>query len=83
MILPQRLCFFGARIANTLPRAHEYFVFADFMILSHVFAVHVDPATRTLGEVVWICGSEHGIAAASFREFWDAYLADQMEAALI
>jgi hypothetical protein len=70
------------RIATTLPHADEYFAFADFMIMSHVFAVRVTPASRSLGEVVWICGAEHGIAAASFSEFWEAYLSDPWEAVL-
>jgi hypothetical protein len=71
------------RIATTLAHADEYFAFADFMIMSHVFAVRVAPASRSLGEVVWICASEYGIAAASFSEFWEGYLADPWEAVLI
>ena len=71
------------RIATTLPHADEYFAFADYMIMSHVFAVYIAPESGALGEVIWISGSEHGIAAKSFRDFWDAYLEDPMEAVQI
>jgi hypothetical protein len=70
-------------IATTLPHADEYFAFADFMIMSHVFAVRIRPASRSLGEVVWICGAKYGIAAASFSEFWNRYLSDPWEAVFI
>ena len=71
------------QIATALPNADEYLVFADFMIMSHVFAVHVDPTSRLMGQVIWISGSDHGVAATSFRAFWEAYLADQWDAVSI
>jgi hypothetical protein len=71
------------RIAETLPNANEYFAFADFMIMFHVFAVYIAPDSSALGEIIWISGSEHGIAAKSFRDFWGAYLNDPMEAVQI
>ena len=71
------------RISTTLPNADEYFAFADYMIMSHVFAVHVLSGSGALGEIIWISGSEHGIAAKSFRDFWGAYLKDPMEAVQI
>lgn len=66
-------------IAQALPDAEAYFVFADYMIWSHVFAVRA-PAVEgaALGPVVWICGSEYGVAAPTFADFWEHYLRDPL-----
>jgi hypothetical protein len=71
-------------ITKTLPHATSYFAFADYMMWSHVFAVRVtDEVSGTLGPVVWVCGSEYGLAAQSFAAFWERYLADPLDAVIV
>ena len=71
-------------IANTLPDANTYFVFADWMIWSHVFAVKAPAAEGgVLGPVVWICGSEHGVVAPTLADFWERYLVDPEDAVIV
>ena len=62
------------RIGHTLPKAAEYFVFADAMIWSQVLAVRVAWGAAT--EVVWISGSSFASVAPSFETFWERYLAE-------
>ena len=62
------------QIDRALPRASEYFAFADAMIWSHVFAVRIAEGAPT--EVVSICGSSFTSVAPTFSAFWQRFLAD-------
>jgi hypothetical protein len=59
---------------STLPHAAEYFVFADAMVWSQVFAVRMAPNVPT--EAVWISGSTFASVAPTFEAFWERYLVD-------
>jgi hypothetical protein len=57
-----------------LPNAAQYFVFADAMIWSQVFAVRIAAGAAT--EVFWISGASFSSVAPTFETFWELYLAE-------
>jgi SMI1 / KNR4 family (SUKH-1) len=61
-------------IANTLPNAERYFVIADFMLSSNVFAIRLSDDASKETPVVVICGDSHTQIADSFTEFGEIYL---------
>jgi len=65
------------RAAAALPQAtREYFVFADYMIFSHVYAVRLS-AEGEGDQVLWVLDTEHQAEIApSFEAFLRAYAND-------
>ena len=70
-----------------LPGARDYFVFADYLISSHLYAVRLARVRGTSGtddgdRVLWVIPALHGIGAAyaevagSFAEFLHDYVRD-------
>ena len=70
-------------LAGTVPSAAEFFVFADSMIHSHVFAVRLTPGAPEAGPVLWLCDPHVGEAAETFTAFWERYLRDPREAVMV
>jgi hypothetical protein len=62
-------------IRNTLPNAERYFVIADFMLTSHVYAIRLSAKVSEATPVVCICGDHHTQISGSFTEFGETYLA--------
>lgn len=62
------------RIGTALPRAVEYFVFADAMVWSQVFAVRLASGAAT--EVMWISGTSFAAVVPTFEAFWERYLVE-------
>ena len=63
-------------IESTLPEVHSYFVFADFLIWSHVYAVRLSPDPHTSNTVILIANSQYWrLLASSFGEFFSRYAA--------
>jgi hypothetical protein len=69
-------------IVHTLPNPERYFVIADFMITSRVYAIRLSDDASQETPVVWICGDHHGRIAGSFTEFGEKYLAGGARALL-
>src|ERR1700679_2672555 len=46
-------------IVNTLPDAEGYFVIADFMLRSHVYAIRLSNGASDETPVVCVCGDSH------------------------
>jgi hypothetical protein len=63
-------------IVDTLEKPDEWYVFIQYLIFSHVYAVRFTPSQSLTTPVIWICGSSHRPIADSFTEFLEAYLAD-------
>src|ERR1051325_6340640 len=62
--VPEKLASFAgipnySQIANRLPEAGSYFVFADFLIWSHVYAIKLSSNPAEKNYVLWMCGTEH------------------------
>lgn len=64
-------------IENSLPDAASYFVFADYSIQCHVYAVCLSVDRFAACPVVWIAGGDKwDVQAASFGEFLRLYAED-------
>jgi cell wall assembly regulator SMI1 len=63
-------------IVDTLEEPGDWYVFINYLISSHVYAIRMTPAPCATAPVIWIWGSEHRQMANSLSEFLDAYLAD-------
>lgn len=63
-----------SRIASRLRDASSYFVFADFLIWSHVYAIRLGKTGSDKSPILWICGSKYYSAAESFSDFLMMYL---------
>lgn len=71
------------KIKDTLPFPNHYFVFGEYMIKLHVYAIGLfsDPSATT--PIIWICGSNWRIIAATFSEFVEKYLANPNELLIV
>ncbi|HWQ34495.1 MAG TPA: SMI1/KNR4 family protein [Blastocatellia bacterium] len=68
-------------IAHHLPEASSYFIFADYLIFSHVYAIHLSSAGDEENQIIWIGdGNSHCMVADSFSDFLEKYLADPSNA---
>jgi hypothetical protein len=56
---------------ESLPDADQYVAFGDGAVWSHVIAFRL---SAQAGPVIWICGASYAVLAASFDDFWEAYL---------
>jgi hypothetical protein len=63
------------KLKECLPQTHRYFVFADFLICSHVYAIRLSPNRSDATPVIWICGKHWRTIASSFSDFAEKYLA--------
>jgi hypothetical protein len=63
-----------SQITHRLGEAGAYFVFADFLIWSHVYAVRFGKRESDKSQVLWICGSTYYSVAESFSDFLQMYL---------
>ena len=61
-------------IVNTLSNAERYFVIADFMLTSHVYAIRLSDDASDETPMVLVCGDIHQRIAGSFMEFGEKYL---------
>ena len=61
-------------IVNTLSNPEQYFVIADFMITSHVYAIRLSDDASEETPVVLVRGDIHRRIAGSFTEFGERYL---------
>lgn len=66
-------------IKKTLADPERYFVFADYMIGSHVYAIRLSPDKSAATPIIWICGSRWRVVAATFSEFGEKYFANPDE----
>lgn len=80
--VPERLVQFAgipdySRVTENLKEPQFYFVFADWMMWSQVYAIRLTAKRDDENHMMWICGSEHCyIIAKSFSEFINNYLQD-------
>ena len=80
--VPEKLVQFAgipdySRVTANLRDPQYYFVFADWMIWSQVYAIRLTPNRNDENHIMWICGSEHCyIIANSFSELINSYLQD-------
>ena len=63
-------------ICDGLPAAPKFFVFADYMITSHVYAIRLSQDPEAPTPVIWICGPYWSDIAPSFSVFIEDYLTD-------
>lgn len=63
-----------SNIINTLPNPATYFIIADFMITSNVYAICLNEGA-TESPIILISGDHHYRIAGSFTEFGEKYLA--------
>lgn len=63
-----------SQIGTHLSVASSYFVFADFLIWSHVYAIRLNSSPAEKSQILWLCGSEHHLIAESFSDFLQMYL---------
>jgi hypothetical protein len=61
-------------VVNALPHPERYFVLADFLICSHVYAIRLSNDASQETPLVGICGDRFWNAAESFTEFGEKYL---------
>lgn len=66
-------------IEETLPHAELYFVFADYMIGLHKYAIRLSSDKRTATPIICICGSKWQVVAETFSEFCEKYFANPAE----
>jgi len=59
-----------------LREAGRYFVFGDFLLKSHEYAVKLSSDPAAADPVVWIIGSNWETVAATFGEFCEKYLSN-------
>lgn len=62
-----------SRIARRLNEAGSYFVFADYLIWSHVYAIRFGKRGSDKSPILWICGSKYYSVAESFSDFLQIY----------
>jgi hypothetical protein len=62
------------KLKKRLPQPHGYFVFADFLIRSQVYAIRLSPNRSDATPVIWICGEHWRTIASSFSDFAEKYL---------
>lgn len=67
------------RIKKTLPDPEHCFVFADYMIGSHVYAIRLSSEPSAATPIIWICGSHWRVVASTFSEFGEKYFANRDE----
>jgi hypothetical protein len=60
-------------IAANLPGGQSYFVFADYSIWCHVYAVRLTDDSGQPADVIWICGAKWCSLYSSFEAFLHAY----------
>jgi hypothetical protein len=65
------------KLKDCLPQTHRYFVFADYLIRSHVYAIRLSPNRSNATPVIWICGKHWRMIASSFSDFVEKYLTDK------
>lgn len=64
-------------IAENLPNADDYFVFADHSIWVNVYAIRLKGEHSAMAPVLWIAnGYTFDTMSESFLDFWLRYLAD-------
>jgi hypothetical protein len=62
-------------IVQTLPHSESYFVFADYLCFSHVYAFQLTKVPSKKSPVIWIgSGDSFGKLANSFSDFLKKYL---------
>jgi hypothetical protein len=61
-------------IVNTLPNPERYFVIADFMLSSHVFAIRLSEAGTEPAPVLGVLNDHYWQSAESFTHFLEQYL---------
>jgi SMI1 / KNR4 family (SUKH-1) len=64
-------------IAESLPDAQQWFVFVNYMMGSHMYAIRLSANSSAPAPVIFICGSSWVTAADSFSDFGEKYLADR------
>jgi hypothetical protein len=79
--VPEELASFAgipdySSICDGLPDASKFFVFADYMIRSHVYAIRLRADSHASTPVIWICGPYWSEIAPSFSAFIENYLED-------
>ena len=57
-----------------VPNAAEYFVFADYLIGSHFYAVHLQAGSNTRSPVLFVWREGFRPLASSFVEFLERYM---------
>ena len=67
-------------LPSTLPHPESYFVFADVLIWSHFYAIHLADTPERGGEIAWIGYRDSWIAADTFTEFMQRYVANPQDA---
>lgn len=60
------------RVPASLPAFESYYVFADYMIWSHFYAINLAP--NSAHTVVFVCGTEWFCVATSFSDFLRIYM---------
>jgi hypothetical protein len=79
--VPEELAYFGGipnyrEIVKSLAEPHRWFVIVDYLLTSAVYAIRLS-ATDEPASVLWIgSGKHHRMAASSFSNFLEAYLAN-------
>jgi hypothetical protein len=63
-------------IMETLSDAAHWFVFVDYMVSSHAYAIHLLEHETDVTPVLWICDSKQALIADSLADFLKAYLQD-------
>jgi hypothetical protein len=63
-------------IVNVLPARYSFYVFADYLILSHLYAFKLSEDKNQSAPVVWIYADEWHEIASSFESFLVSYLQD-------
>ena len=63
-------------IMKTLGDPASWFVFVEYLIWSHVYALRLSPDPSEKTPVIWISGELHGVISPSFTEFAESYLTD-------
>jgi len=61
-------------LRDSLADPSRCFVFIDYMIRSHVYAVRLTQDAQAVTPVIWICGSQWEVIAPSFSDFGERYL---------
>lgn len=62
-------------IIRHLPVADSYFIFADYFIFSHVYAIHLSQDSTAKNQILWIGGgTSFYVIADSFSDFLEKYL---------
>ena len=67
-------------LPSGLSHPNSYFVFADTLIWSHFYAIHLGAIPESGGQVAWIGYRDSWTAAESFTEFMQCYVAKPQQA---